>query len=354
MGGTSTAPMPKRVLIISDAWGGQINGVVRTYQNIIAALEARNVDVRVIGPEDFRRIALPFYKEIELAILPARPLRRLIEDYAPDAIHIAVEGPLGWAAWRYCTARGVPFTTAFHTDFARYIALRVPKFLSSFAERSVMAVLRKFHNASTCVFVATARIEQQLRDSGFTAPMVRLLRGVDYDLFYPVPHPKRAEPPRLLYVGRVSKEKNIEAFLALPIAAEKIVVGDGPLLSHLRKAYGSVRFTGSLTGRALADAYRDADIFVFPSRTDTFGIVLIEALASGLPIAAFDEPGPSDIMGHDPTLGAISDTDLADAVRRALAAKGSPQERHDKTKARYSWPEVADVFHKNLVCESHG
>ncbi len=217
-----------------------------------------------------------------------------------------------------------------------------------------MAVLRKFHNASTCVFVATARIEQQLRDSGFTAPMVRLLRGVDYDLFYPVPDPKRAEPPRLLYVGRVSKEKNIEAFLALPIAAEKIVVGDGPLLSHLRKAYGSVRFTGSLTGRALADAYRDADVFVFPSRTDTFGIVLIEVLASGLPIAAFDEPGPSDIMGHDPTLGAISDSDLADAVRRALAAKGSPQERHDKTKARYSWPEVADVFHKNLVCESHG
>lgn len=351
MGGMSQKPVPKRVLIISDAWGGQINGVVRTYQNIITALEARGVEVRVIGPEDFRRVALPFYQEIELAIFPARPLRQMIASYAPDAIHIAVEGPLGWAAWRYCKAHGIPFTTAYHTDFAHYVGLRVPRFLRALAEATVMAVLRKFHNASTCVFVATARVEGQLRKAGFTAAMVRLLRGVDYDLFYPATDPEPRQIPRLLYVGRVSKEKNIEAFLDLPIAAEKIVVGDGPLLQQLRKSHPDARFTGSLTGRALADAYRDADVFVFPSQSDTFGIVLIEALASGLPIAAFDEPGPAEIIGEDPILGAISKDDLLDAVTRALGAAGTPQERHDKTKARYSWPEVADVFHKNLVVE---
>ncbi|SIS84797.1 glycosyltransferase family 4 protein [Phaeovulum vinaykumarii] len=341
-----------RILIISDAWQPQVNGVVRTYENICHALEAQGCTVRVIGPADFRAVALPSYPEIPLALFPGRRLAALIESFAPDAVHIAVEGPLGWAARGWCLARGVPFSTAFHTNFPAYAAVRAPRGLRGGVEALTIAGLRHFHAPARFIYVATASLEEQLRGWGFANRFVRLSRGIDFTLFHPA-MPDRRSPgargtangagPVLLYVGRVAPEKNIETFLALRTPGQKVVVGDGPLLPALRARHPEVIFHGTLRGRALADAYRAADLFVFPSRTDTFGNVVIEALASGLPVAAYDVPGPRDIVAGDARLGAV-DADLEAAVARALIAPGTAQERHDLARARFCWNKVAQVF----------
>ena len=337
---------PQRILIVTDAWAPQINGVVRSYENIIRELRAMGHDVDVIGPQGFPTVPLPGYGEIALALLPYRRLARRIADFAPDMIHIAVEGPLGWAARRYCLRHGLPFSTSFHTNFPAYIALRAPRLARATLERATLSMLRRFHDAAHHTFVASPSIEAQLRAWGFVAPLRRLSRGVDAGLFYPAPERPRADVPVLLYVGRVAPEKNLDGFLSLTEAAtgptRKVVVGDGPALEALRRAYPDVTFRGVLTGQALAEAYRAADAFVFPSRTDTFGIVLIEALASGLPIAAHDVPGPCDIV-TDPTLGAL-DADLGRAIRRALDAPGSRLQRSVHAKAQYTWSAVAQSF----------
>lgn len=341
---TASAPRrPRRMLVISDAWHPQVNGVVRTYENLVREVESLGTEIRVIGPGDFpRRFAMPSYPEIELAVAPARRLGELIGTDRETAVHIAVEGPLGWAARRHCLRHGLAFTTAFHTDFPAYAALRTPAPLRPAVRRTAIALLRRFHAPAAAVFVATASLAATLRGWGFGQPFVELVRGVDTALFHPAP-PRPARPrPVLLFVGRVAVEKNIEAFLALDLPADKMVVGDGPLLEVLRARHPDVRFPGVLTGAALAEAYRQADCFVFPSRTDTFGMVLVEAMASGLPIAAHDATGPRDIVTR-PELGAI-DEDLATAVRRALAAPGTPQDRHRAARERFCWPAVGRCF----------
>lgn len=338
-----------RILIVTDAWTPQVNGVVRSYENIICELRAMGHDVGVISPQDFKTLPLPGYREIALAAFPYRRLARRISGFGPDMIHIAVEGPLGWAARRYCKRHGLPFSTAFHTNFPAYIALRAPRFARAPLERMALAVLRRFHGAAHHTFVATPSMEGQLRDWGFGGRLLRLSRGVDAGLFYPPQRPVRRDVPVLLYVGRVAPEKNLEGFLRLTQAqtgpARKVVVGDGPALAALRRAYPDVTFRGKLTGLPLAQAYRTADVFVFPSRTDTFGIVLIEALACGLPIAAHDVPGPRDIV-TGPALGALDD-DLGRAIRRALAAPGSGTERSTHARALYTWGAVAKTFVHN-------
>ena len=337
----------RRILIISDAWEPQVNGVVRSYQNMIPELERAGHKVAVIGPGAFRTLPLPGYKEITLALFPARRLARLIAAFDPDLIHIAVEGPLGWAARRYCLRRNLPFSTAFHTNFPAYVALRAPRLLRPALNWATRALLRRFHNRASHVFVATPSIEGLLRDWGFRAPFARLSRGVDTGLFFPAPEPPApSDVPTLLYVGRIAPEKSLESFLSLDHATlgphRKVIVGDGPARAALERAFPDALFRGKLEGAALADAYRQADVFVFPSRTDTFGIVLIEALASGLPIAAHDAPGPRDIV-TEPGLGAL-DADLAAAIARALAAPGGRAARAAHAKASYDWAAVAEAF----------
>ncbi|MGY6410398.1 MAG: glycosyltransferase family 4 protein [Alkalilacustris sp.] len=342
--------LPERIVIVSDAWAPQVNGVVRSYEAIARVLRGWGRRVEVIGPDAFATLPMPGYGEIPLALAPARKLSAMIEDCAPDAVHIAVEGPLGWAARRHCLRVGRPFSTAFHTNFPAYAALRAPRPLAPAVGRTAAAIARAFHAPARLTHVATPSVEAQLRAWGFAGRLERLSRGVDCGLFRPGPDQLRERdpgaPPVLLYVGRIAPEKNIEAFLALPQAAtgpvRKVVVGDGPLLAGLRRRHPDVTFHGTLTGPALARVYRGADAFVFPSRTDTFGIVLIEAMASGLPIAAHDVPGPRDIVTA-PVLGAL-DADLGRAVRRALAAPGSQADRHAHARQYYDWDAVAATF----------
>jgi len=338
---------PRRLLIVSDAWWPQVNGVVRTYENICRALEAEGCTVRVVGPSEFLHVALPFYREISLALFPWRKLDREIRAFAPESVHIAVEGPLGWAARRWCLKKRVPFSTAFHTNFPAYLAVRVPHLLRRPVKALAIRVVRRFHDPAKFTYVATGSVEAELRGWGFATRIVRLSRGVDLDLFHPG-NVRRIgrDAPVLLYVGRVAAEKNVEEFLALDCQGRKVVVGDGPLLATLSTRYPEADFRGALTGTALADAYRTADVLVFPSLTDTFGLVIIEALASGVPVAAHDAPGPRDIIAGDARLGAI-DADLGRAIARALAAPGSPEERHAAVRERFSWADVAHRFRRH-------
>lgn len=338
-----------RILIISDAWEPQVNGVVRSYQHLTREWRAMGHEVRVIGPAEFATLPMPGYSEIRLALWPGRKMGQLIAQFNPDIIHIAVEGPLGWAARRYCLQNGLAFSTSFHTNFPAYIALRAPRGFRATLERLALVALRRFHDGASHVFVATPSIEALLRDWGFRMPLARLTRGVDTTLFFPAPEtsgPDRTDHPTLLYVGRIAPEKSLETFLSLGERAlgphRKVIVGDGPALGVLQRAFPDAEFCGKLEGKALADAYRRADVFVFPSRTDTFGIVLIEALASGLPIAAHDVPGPRDIVTA-PSLGALDD-DLARAILRALHAPGGRAARAARARARYNWNSVAQAF----------
>ncbi|HEY8964004.1 MAG TPA: glycosyltransferase family 1 protein [Alphaproteobacteria bacterium] len=336
-----------RILIVSDAWAPQVNGVVRTYQNIIRELENMGHTVKVIGPADFNTFALPTYKEIRLSILPDFKLKRLIEDFKPEAIHIPVEGPLGWAARRYCLRRNIRYTTSYHTHFPDYVAKRVSplgRHAQEIARRLMIWHIRRFHAPAKATFVATQSLEGELRAWGFKNRMVRLLRGADFTVFHPGAKKEFANLPKpiLLYVGRISVEKNIEAFLDLDVSGTKVLVGHGPAEDDLKSRYPNVVFAGIKTGADLGAYYRSADIFVFPSKTDTFGMVLIEALASGLPIAAYRATGPIDIVTED-LLGAIDDN-LHVAIQKALRTPGDAQARFEYTQAHYSWPAVANVF----------
>lgn len=331
-----------RIVIITDAWEPQVNGVVRTYQNIIFELKKEGHDVKIIDPSAFKTISTPGYKEIPLSLFPYQKMVQMIEDFQPDGIHIAVEGPLGLAARKYCKRYNKKFTSSFHTNFPDYLSKRAPNFLSNLVRNFTIAAMRRFHKPSKAVYVATQSLEDELKSWGFQNKMVRLLRGVNTEIFYPEKTKTSHSRPQLLYVGRVSIEKNIEAFLDLDIDADKIVVGDGPSLEKLKKNYPDVTFTGKLQGCALADQYRASDCFVFPSKTDTFGIVLIEALACGLPVAAYNVMGPKDILVHD-FLGSVDD-DLGVAVAKAMANIGTPEDRFRHIKDSYTWESVAKVF----------
>lgn len=336
-----------KILIVSDAWEPQINGVVRTYQNIIPHLEAMGHDVKVIGPKRFLNTAMPGYSEIRLALLPYYRLKGLIKKYKPDAIHIAVEGPLGWAARRYCIMKSIPFTTSYHTHFPDYTAKRM-KFASEWARQKGINYVRRFHEPAASIMVATDSLEKELRAFGFKNPFRRLSRGVEASLFNPGQESPYGDLPRpiQLYVGRVAIEKNLEAFLSLSRPGSKVIVGNGPDLDMLRKKYPDAHFVGAKTGAELAAHYAAADVFVFPSLTDTFGIVLIEALACGVPVAGYPVTGPIDIITQD-FLGAI-DEDLNIAIDRALQS-GNKEDRAAYAHTHYSWPQVAKDFLHYLI-----
>ena len=327
-----------RILIVSDAWYPQVNGVVRTLDTVRGELVALGHRVEMISPDRFRTVKCPTYPEIRLAFRPGRGIARSIARFEPQAIHIATEGPLGWAARRLCKRRGLAFTTSFHTKFPEYIHARfgVPVAWG-------YAVLRRFHDASRAVMVATPTLARALEAAGF-ANVTPWSRGVDTGLFRPRERGFLDGPrPIALFVGRVAVEKNVEAFLKLELKGTKYVVGDGPQMAGLKARYPAVRFTGYKTGEDLARHVADADVFVFPSRTDTYGLVLLEALASGVPVAAYPVHGPIDVVnGH--RIGAL-DEDLGTAVRRAL--KISRQDCRDFA-LDFTWRACAEQFLGNL------
>jgi glycosyltransferase involved in cell wall biosynthesis len=327
-----------RILIATDAWRPQINGVVRTYENLRHALEASGYQVTVLSPSDFMTLPCPGYREIRLAL----PNMALISEHVLrsgiEHIHIATEGPIGWATRATCLRHGVRFTTSFHTRFPEYLEtyIGLPASIS-------YRIQRRFHNRSIGTFVATPSLKSELERRGFKRLML-WTRGVDTALFRPMPDgAKKPCAPTFLYVGRVSREKNVEAFLDLDLPGRKVVVGDGPLLPLLRRQYPNVDFKGTKTGDALAAEYSAADVFVFPSRTDTFGLVLLEAMAAGVPIAAYPVMGPIDIVTQDVT-GVLSD-DLRAACLQAL--KLDPlQVRAEAMK--HDWSSVGEIFVDNI------
>ena len=332
---------PHRILIVSDAWTPQVNGVVRTLRTVAQELRKMGKIVEVVGPERFRTLPMPSYPEIRLSVLPNRKLARIIEEFRPDALHIATEGPLGMAARRYAIRYNMPFTTAFHTRFAEYLKARtgIPEFLS-------YAWLRRFHGAGSAVMVATQSLREELLTRGFKN--VRpWSRGVDLDAFSPAVKESLDLPrPVFLYVGRVAVEKNLRAFLALDLPGSKVVVGDGPQRAELQAEFPQAHFVGTRHGAALAAAYAGADVFVFPSKTDTFGLVVLEALASGLPVAAYPVTGPKDILAEaQKPVGAL-DEDLRQACLKALEIDRAACRPFAET---YSWRACAERFLDNLV-----
>jgi len=328
-----------RILIVSDAWHPQVNGVVRTLSTVQRELQTMGHDVHVIGPDRFRTVPCPTYPEIRLALFPGRKLARLIRNFVPDAIHIATEGPLGMAARRYCLKRRLPFTTAYHTRFPEYVRARL-----LFPLAWTYAILRRFHGKSSGVMVATKSIRADLEARGF-ANIRDWTRGVDLALFHPS---KKRDfgwaSPVFAFIGRVAVEKNIEAFLALDLPGTRLVVGDGPQLDSLKRKYPDVIFAGAHKGEELAARFAAADVFVFPSRTDTFGLVMLEALASGLPVAAYPVPGPLDVI-TDNQAGVLSE-DLRAASLQALTLTKENARAHAET---YSWRRTAEMFLENLA-----
>ncbi|HZU64738.1 MAG TPA: glycosyltransferase family 1 protein [Novosphingobium sp.] len=336
-----------RLAIATDAWFPQVNGVVRTLSATVNELTARGIEVELITPERFLTVPMPGYSQIRLAVSPRFSARRMLDRFRPDIVHIATEGPIGWSARGWCRSRRVPFTSAFHTRFPEYLAVR-----TGIPADYFWPVMRHFHGPSRAVMVATPSLAGELNERGL-AHTHRWSRGIDRSLFAPVGAllPEMADLPRpiLLNVGRVAPEKNIEAFLDADLPGTKVVVGDGPALADMQRRYPGVHFLGALAGERLAAAYRTADCFVFPSRTDTFGLVVIEALSCGVPVAAYPVPGPLDIIGHDGRghegeapgpVGAL-DEDLSAAITRALAVD---REAAASFGARFSWERATDQF----------
>jgi glycosyltransferase involved in cell wall biosynthesis len=327
------------IALISDAWRPQVNGVVRTLSAVISELGKGGHRVQTITPDLFRTFPCPTYPEIRLAVFPQHHVAELIEEAKPDAIHISTEGPLGIAARRHCLKRGYPFTTAFHTRFPEYIAARfaVPLSLG-------YALMRRFHAPSRGVMVATETVRRELAARGF-GNLKRWIRGVDAALYEPSEGGALPDVPRPIFlaVGRVAVEKNFDAFLSLDLPGSKVMVGDGPMLDKLKRRYPGAHFLGRREGKDLARLYASADAFVFPSRTDTFGLVLLEALASGVPVAAYPVPGPLDVVG-DSGAGVLDE----DLRRAALAALEIPRERCRAHALRYTWRASADQFVENL------
>lgn len=336
----------QRILIVSDAWMPQVNGVVRTLATVSDQLRMMGRSVEVIGPDRFRSIPCPTYPEIRLALTPRRRIGKLIEAFAPDALHIATEGPLGLAARAWAMRRELAFTTSFHTRFPEYIQAR-----TRMPVGPVYAWMRRFHGAASATLVATPSLQRDLAAHGFKG-LAAWSRGVDLTLFHPEPREDWDLPrPIFAYVGRVAVEKNIEAFLRLDLPGSKVVVGGGPQLEALRRRYPAVLFTGSLQSADLARAYAGADVMVFPSVTDTFGLVILESLACGTPVAAFPVTGPIDVLLDAPgNVGAV-DSDLR---RAALAALSADRAACRAWAERFSWRACAELFLEHLAPLSHG
>jgi glycosyltransferase involved in cell wall biosynthesis len=328
-----------RIALATDAWRPQTNGVVTTLTRTLDGLEREGHLTRAIQPSEFRTVPCPTYPEIRLALFPGARLKRMLREFSPDAVHIATEGPLGQAARRWCLAEGMPFTTSYHTQFPQYIRARFP-----IPEQWSYAFLRRFHGAAKRVMVATEHIRRDLERNGF-GNLALWSRGVDPELFRPgardlLPGTR----PLMLYAGRVAVEKNLDAFLALDLPGTKYVIGGGPALDELRARFPAVMFTGYKYGEELARHLAAADVFVFPSRTDTFGLVLLEAMACGVPVAAYPVVGPIDVV-HQGTSGYLHE-DLAMAVRGALEIDREACRRHA---LRFTWERATAQFLDNLA-----
>lgn len=331
-----------RIVLVTDTWEPEVNGVVRTLRATREELLRLGHEVTLIEPSQFRNVRCPFYPDVRLSF----GIRRHVLADAlrpPCAVHITTEGPIGHKFARYCVRQGIPFTTCYHTNFPEYLRkyARIPEMVSS-------AFLRRFHHRADRLMVATPSLEAKLQKRGFRTPMVRWSRGVDLDLFHPRPQSRDRErsAPLALYVGRVAKEKNIEAFLNADVKCEKWVVGEGPHLASLKKHYPAANYLGCLRGEKLASVYAHADVFVFPSRTDTFGLVMVEALASGVPVAAYPVEGPVDVIPNGQGVGHLSDN-LEEAIRIALRTGSPPACR--RLALRYNWRSCTQQFLDGLL-----
>lgn len=332
-----------RIFIATDAWKPQVNGVVRTYENLKRELEAAGHVVTILSPLDFATLPCPGYREIRLALARRSQVAALLKQGNYDHVHIATEGPIGLATRGVCLRKGIRFTTSFHTRFPEYIEAYtgLPAWIS-------YAFQRWFHRPAIGMFVATRSLKNELSGRGFRRLML-WSRGVDTAQFKPRQKVCEASDaigeagPTFLYVGRVSLEKNVEAFLNLDLPGRKVVVGDGPILGYLRKRYPDVVFKGAKTGEDLAHEYSNADVFVFPSRTDTFGLVLLEAMASGLGVAAYPVTGPIDVV--TPGVTGCLDEDLRAA---ALAALKLDRDQVRVHAMRHDWSRVANLFLANI------
>jgi glycosyltransferase involved in cell wall biosynthesis len=328
-----------RIALISDAWHPQINGVVTTLTNTVATLKALGHEVELITPDRFKTYPWPGYPDVGLAFLCGPKLRPILKAFKPDAIHLVTEGPIGYAARRYCREFGYRYTSSYLSQFPDYFKLRIgfPKWISE-------AYLRWFHSESVRVMVATDSLEKEMQARGYRC-LARWSRGVDTKLFHPRPKEVIKDPrPLFLFTGRVAIEKNIEAFLELDLPGTKYVVGDGPHKELLAKKYPEVRFTGYQKGENLARLMAAADVFVFPSRTDTFGVVLLEALACGIPVAAYPTQIAKDVI-TDEKVGILSE-DLRHAAMTALALNSGACRRYA---LEHTWERCTQQFVDNLV-----
>ncbi|HEY7798703.1 MAG TPA: glycosyltransferase family 1 protein [Hyphomonadaceae bacterium] len=333
-----------RIMLVTDAWEPQVNGVVRTMKRVIAECEALGHEWDIVSPNGFKTIPLPTYSEIRLAFGAKKVIEERFLEFEPDAVHIATEGPLGWAARAVCLKHKFPYTTSYHTRFPEYVAARfwfLPIWMG-------YMYVREFHKYSGRVMVATPSMRDELESKGFKN-LAPWSRGVDTDLFHPSKRKEDRGPfkgmkaPISLYVGRVAVEKNISAFVETPIEGTKIVVGDGPQLESLKEKHKEVHFLGVKQGEELASCFANADVFVFPSLTDTFGLVILEAMAAGTPVAAFNAPGPRDLIPGS-NAGAVND-DLAKACHEALKCSREATRAYAET---YSWRACAEQFINNL------
>lgn len=330
----------KKVLLVTDAWAPQVNGVVRVQDAHILALEARGYEVIVIEPGQFTTVPMPMYPEIRLALFSRRRIAEMIAGVRPDAIHLMTEGPLGWAARSVCREKGIPFTTWYHSHFQLYVDIRLRGLL-----RPILALLRRFHSAAVRTMVSTESLKRELESVGYKNVVIVPL-GVDVDHFVRNPAPPLPALPKpvFLFFSRLAPEKSPEEFLELDLPGTKLVIGDGPDRAKLEKKYGQKnKFVGYKHGQELVDWLSLCDVFVFPSRTETFGLVVIEALACGLPVAAHDVMGPRDSVmeGKDGYLG----DDLKEAALKCLAL--SPADCRAKA-LTYSWEHSAETFLQHL------
>jgi glycosyltransferase involved in cell wall biosynthesis len=333
-----------KIQLVTDAWEPQVNGVVRTLKTTARELEAMGHEVRFLTPLEFRTLPCPTYPEIRLSLLPQGRVNHIIGEFDPDVLHIATEGPLGMAARSYALRHDFPFTTAYHTRFPEYVHARFRLPLSW-----SYAWLRRFHGASRAVMAPTQVVVDDLVANGFGN--VRLWsRGVDHDVFRPQESKRlNSEPPIFLYVGRVAVEKNVEAFLELDLPGSKWVVGTGPALEGIRERFPKVNYLGVLEREELAQVYAAADVFVFPSRTDTFGLVLLEAMACGLPVAAYPVTGPRDVIGES-SAGALHE-DLRTACLQALELRREDALARAKL---FTWRAATEQFFGHLHPRKRG
>ncbi|MDP9812134.1 glycosyltransferase involved in cell wall biosynthesis [Rhizobium tibeticum] len=331
----------ERLVIVSDAWHPQVNGVVRSIENTNRELAKMGIEVAMVTPQGFHSIPCPTYPEIRLSIANYRRVAREIEKHMPSYVHIATEGPLGLTARRWCLRNRMPFSTSYHTRFPEYVSARLPV-----PKSWLYAFVRWFHNSGAGCMVATPSLARELSEKGIRN-LMPWSRGIDANQFRPMPleeAPFGLARPIFMTVGRVALEKNLPAFLDLNLPGTKVVVGDGPARAELEKRYPNVLFTGLKVGEELAGAYAQADVFVFPSLTDTFGNTILEALASGVPVAAYPVTGPLDIIGEDNEVGAL-DNELRTACLAALSAS---REKARDLALQYSWEAATTQFINNI------